>query len=443
MDPCRMIENLVRTQSIPGEKRSQHAQQSDDAKELSRGDIGGGAVGVIRQEVTASLKGPELAQFGAAVPAVIFGLASISVPLSTAQAFGLTEGQTSSMIFALFGIPGLLCLIVARIYRQPVLIAWHVHSLVFITAMSVQYTYPQVLGGLIVAGFLVFLLGALGLSARLASLIPAPIVFGIVAGTALPFVVRVFNEMTTFPLLIGVTVGTYIIGRRSLPAHVPPILPALLIGVGAAIVLGEFGGLPGHWALPVPELILPAFSWQAVVSIAPIVTVFIALQSNLTTSIYLRSQQYEVPDRLTNVLTGGGTSIGAFFGAAPISTGSAVIALVAGPDAGDRRARYWTVYLCGVAWILIALGAATVATIPSIMPLSLLFALAGIVLLGVLGQALQEITRDPLRLGPLFAFVVASSQLTLLGLGPLFWALVIGLAVTLLLERESYSATRS
>jgi benzoate membrane transport protein len=384
-----------------------------------------------------------LEPIGAALPAILFGIGAISIPLAAAQSFGLSDGQTASLIIGLFGIPGVICLLIARVYRQPMLMAWHTSGLIFLTALSTQYSYPQVLGGMVVAGVLVLVFGVFGLSARMAALIPAPIVYGIVAGTMMPFVVRVFTEMTVYPLLIGSTVGTYVLARAYLPPTVPPVLPALLVCAGMALLTGAISGMPGPWALPSPEITVPAFSWQAIMSIAPVIAIFIGVQSNLTTSVYLRSQQYEPPDRFLNAVSGAGTSLGAFLGAVPIGSGSAVIAAVAGPDAGEHRVRYRSIYVCGVAWILIALGAGVVATIPAIVPLALLFALAGIALLGVLTQALTEITRGPVRVGPLFAFIVASSQLTLFGLGPLFWALVIGTAVTLALEKDGYASARA
>jgi benzoate membrane transport protein len=315
--------------------------------------------------------------------------------------------------------------------------------LIFLTALAPQYSYPQVLGGLIFAGLLVLLLGALGLSERMAALVPAPIVFGILAGSIMPFVVRVFTEMTHYPLLIGATLTAYVFGRRFLPPRVPAILPALLVAGLMAGLTGEIARVPDNWSLPVPAFTAPSFSWSAIISISPAIAIFVAVQSNLTTSIYLRSQNFRPFSGLINVLTGGGTTLGAFLGAAPISSGSAVIALVAGPDAGEHRHRYRSVYLCGTIWLLFAVGASVVATLPSIIPLSLLFALAGIALISVLTQALVEITRGPLLIGPLFAFVVSSSQFTLLGLGPLFWALVTGMTVTLVLEKGSYAAVRT
>ena len=84
-----------------------------------------------------------------------------------------------------------------------------------------------------------------------------------------------------------------------------------------------------------------------------------------------------------------------------------------------------------------------VRRLPSLQPLPLLLAIAGLALIGVLAQALGEMVRGPLLLGSLLAFVAASSQLTLFGLGPLFWGLVAGTGVSLLLEAEALLQLRA
>ena len=53
------------------------------------------------------------------------------------------------------------------------------------------------------------------------------------------------------------------------------------------------------------------------------------------------------------------------------------------------------------------------------------------------------VTRGPLVLGPLFAFAIALSKISFLGLGPFFWSLVIGMLVSLLLERKPLEALRA
>jgi len=87
--------------------------------------------------------------------------------------------------------------------------------------------------------------------------------------------------------------------------------------------------------------------------------------------------------------------------------------------------------------------ATTAADLAVLVPSTLLLAMAGLALIAALVGALKEITRGPLVLGPIFAFAVALSNMTLLGLGPFFWSLVIGVGVSLLLERESWRRLRA
>ncbi len=83
------------------------------------------------------------------------------------------------------------------------------------------------------------------------------------------------------------------------------------------------------------------------------------------------------------------------------------------------------------------------AELPNVIPLPLLLALAGLSLVDVLASALQQITRGPLLLGPLFAFAIALSEVSMLGLGPFFWSLVIDTAVSQWLERDALRMLRS
>ena len=135
--------------------------------------------------------------------------------------------------------------------------------------------------------------------------------------------------------------------------------------------------------------------------------------------------------------------LSAFAAPVPVNLGNFVTPLTAGPDAGPHRQRHWSVYVTSGGLLLVALTASVAGALPSAVPLALLFAVAGLGLISVLSNALTEMVKGPLRLGPLFAFVVASSELSLGGFGPAFWALAIGMAVTLLLEQAEWRAARS
>jgi benzoate membrane transport protein len=77
------------------------------------------------------------------------------------------------------------------------------------------------------------------------------------------------------------------------------------------------------------------------------------------------------------------------------------------------------------------------AFLPVILPAAFITTMAGLALVGVLSSALKKVAEGPLRLGPMFAFAIALSDISLLGFGPFFWALIIGTAVSLLLERNA------
>ena len=78
-----------------------------------------------------------------------------------------------------------------------------------------------------------------------------------------------------------------------------------------------------------------------------------------------------------------------------------------------------------------------------LVPPVLLLTMAGLALVPALAVALREISAGPLVLGPLFAFAIALSDMTVLGLGPFFWSLVLGTAISLLLEREGWKELRA
>jgi benzoate membrane transport protein len=102
-----------------------------------------------------------------------------------------------------------------------------------------------------------------------------------------------------------------------------------------------------------------------------------------------------------------------------------------------------TLYLTGVVVVGLGLFGGLAAELAGLVPLSLLLSLAGLAVIDVLSSALQRVVAGPLRLGPLAAFAVALSEISLLGLGPYFWAIVLGMGTSLLLERDALREWRA
>jgi predicted benzoate:H+ symporter BenE len=143
-------------------------------------------------------------------------------------------------------------LLLTILYRQPLLLTGNIFVLIFIASLGGRLSYPELVGASITAGASVVLLGALGLTARLAVWIPAPIVLGLLAGAVMPFVSRIFTSLGDAPALVGGTILAYFVSRRVLGTRLPAILPALIAGLAIAALTGEFGQVPTRLPLPIP-----------------------------------------------------------------------------------------------------------------------------------------------------------------------------------------------
>jgi benzoate membrane transport protein len=373
---------------------------------------------------------------GTAVPVIILLIAALSIVLTAAQAMGMSVAETSSWILVLYGLPGLLSLPIAIRYRQPLLFTGNIFMIIFIASLGDQMAYPELIGATVLAGLAVLLVSVLGLTRRLAAWFPAPIVLGLLAGAVTPFVTEVFTLLGDDPALVGGTIVAYLISRRYLKGRIPPILPTLLAGLLIAALTGQIGRASAGFSLPIPVMTPPVFSLRAIATATPVMVVLFTLQATMPSLIFVRSQGYEPPQRVVDMVGGAGTMLGSFFGPTGISLSLPVTSLVAGPAAGDPHLRYLPVYLGSGAAILIGLLAGFAADLPAIVPLSLLLTLAGLSLVDVLANALRQVSQGPLLLGPLFAFVIALSRISLLGFGPFFWSLVLGISVSMLLERD-------
>ena len=397
-----------------------------------------------------------LPALGAAVPVVIIFVAVLSILLAAAgpEGLALSDAEASGWIVVVYGLPAIPTLVLSYRYRQPMLLTGNVFALIFFTSLGDQFSFRELSGAAFVAGAVVSLIAAFGLTGRLATWIPVPIVHGLVAGAVMPFVANVFSGLSTVdaqglgvavrvPLMVGSAFVAYLLSQRFIGPRLPAIFPTLVAGLLMAGLTGQFGQVPSSFALPEFSFAWPVFSPTAVLGATPVLIALISLQSNLPCVIYMRSQGYQPPERVINVVSGVGTMFASPVGPSAISLAVPLAPLTAGPTAGHPSIRYRSVVVPAAALLLIALLAGTATDLAVLIPPILLFALAGLALVGVLVSSLREIARGPLVLGPIFAFAVALSDMRLLDLGPFFWSLVLGTGISVLLKRDEWNDLRS
>ncbi len=378
-----------------------------------------------------------------AIPMTIFGVAALSIPLALAANLGLSAAATASSIAALYGLSALVSAGLALVCRQPLLVAYNVAAMAVVGTLAGHASYAELRGAVLVAGVLVVLFGWLGLSERLSHWLPTPIIMAVVAGAVLPFVTGIFTAWPDAPLAIGGAFAAYILGRRFLPLKATAALPAMIVGVLGAAASGKLHLSALHWAPPVLSFAPPAFSWTATIAVAPVVAILLTVTSNVVSVVYVRGQGYRPSLRLIDAATGAATIAGSWFGLTPMCMAAFLVAPTAGPEAGEREVRHWSVYFTSVGLALTAVLSGAAAVLLGIVPGVLLLALAGLVLAAVLLSTLADALRGPLTWGPLVTFAAAASKMSYLGFGPLFWGLVLGTVTSLILERRELAALRA
>ena len=378
--------------------------------------------------------------WGAVLSMTVIFIAVLAIPLKAAVDLGLSQAETATWLVAIYGLPGAVALVLALRFREPLLLTGNVFVLIFISRLAGQVTWAELVGASIVAGGVVLLLEPLGLTKKLIAWLPAPIVFALLAGAVLPFFVNMFTELGNAPLLIGGTLLIYLLARAFLEPKVPAILPALVGGLLIAAISGDLSAISLAGSFIAPVLTTPVFSLAAILTVTPVMVVLIEIQSNAPSIVFLKENEYEAPETTVTTVSGLGTMAGSLLGPTGVSLSLPATALIAGPESGEHEQRYLTaVTVAGAAMVIAALGGLAVQLATAI-PAALLVTGVALAVVGILEHALQRATAGPLIWGPLFAFAIALSELSLLGLGPFFWAIAGGLAVSLILERDAWKS---
>jgi benzoate membrane transport protein len=310
--------------------------------------------------------------------------------------------------------------------------------LIFVARLGAELAWSELVGAAMLAGVVVLAVGRAGWTGHLATWLPAPLVYGLLAGAVLPFVVGAFAAGTQAPVIVGAGLVAWIAARRLTEPRVPAVLVAVAATLLATALRGQFGPAPDELALPALRLTTPTLSPAAVLTATPVIVVLVAVQANVPSLVYLRSQGYSPPDRAIETTSGLGTAIGSLFGPIGVSLSLPASALCAAPEAGPHDQRHRAAVLAGAGAVVIGLLGGLAPAMAQLVPDVALATIVGLALLGVLTTAVQRAVRGPLVLGPVVAMVVALSDLRLLGLGAFFWAIVLGLVTSRVLERDHW-----
>jgi len=142
-----------------------------------------------------------------------------------------------------------------------------------------------------------------------------------------------------------------------------------------------------------------------------------------------------VPITAISVGVGLTSLVNALFGGHAATVARTGAAILAGPDAGRPAGRYWASIIAAALTVFVALGAGTLASLVSYLPRTFVVTLAGLAILSSLQSALETAFKGGLKFGALAALAVAATPFTLFGITSALWAILAGLAASMMAER--------
>ncbi|MEJ1097399.1 MULTISPECIES: benzoate/H(+) symporter BenE family transporter [unclassified Pseudoxanthomonas] len=381
------------------------------------------------------LRDLSLSAIAAGFVTVLVGFASSAVIVfQAAQALGASPAEISSWMWALGLGMGLTCLALSLRYRMPVVTAWSTPGAAMLISSAAGLPLSDAIGAFVLSAALIAASGFSGFFERMLSRIPVSLASGMLAGVLLRFGLDVFVAMKTQPAVALGMFVVYLLARRTVPRYA--VIVTLLVGVALAAGLGlmHTEGLKLQLARPV--FIMPTLSVAALFGIALPLFVVTMTSQNVPGVAVIRASGYAIPISPVVGWTGVANLLLAPFGAFALNLAAITAAICMGREAHeDPNRRYVAAMAAGIFYVLIGLFGATVAALFAAFPKELVMAIAGIALLGTIGNGLAAALREETDREPaLVAFLVTASGLSLAGIGSAFWGLVAGV-ITMLMWR--------
>jgi benzoate membrane transport protein len=380
-----------------------------------------------------------------AIAAFLFAASGpVAIILSVGARGGLSESDIASWIFAVFFVNGLITIAMSLLYRQPLVFFWTIPGTVLVGPALTHLSFPEVIGAFIATGILMLVLGLSGWVRRAMAAVPLPIVMAMVAGVFLRFGVDFVHAFRDgFWIALPMTLAFLALSLApKLARFMPPLIGALVVGCIAVWWLGTFAPPAGQlFGFAAPNVYVPRFSWQAMVElVVPLAITVLVVQNGQGVAV-LTAVGHKPPVNAITIACGAGAIVTGFLGAVSTCLTGPSNAIVA--SGGEKERHYTGAMFVGLLALAFGLTAPLFTRLMFGAPKAFIATLAGLAMLRVLQTAFTVSFRDRCTFGALITFIVTVADVPVFNIGAPFWGLVLGLAVSWLLEREDVRRAQS
>ncbi len=369
-----------------------------------------------------------LSHLSAGFIAVLVGYtSSAAIVFQAASAAGAGAAEITSWLWALGLGMGVTCIGLSLAYRTPVLTAWSTPGAALLVGALAGVPMSEAVGAFLFSSALIAACGAFGLFDRLMHHVPRTLAAAMLGGVLLRFGLDLMTSLQADFALVATMFALYLAGRRLLPRYTVPL--ALAGGLLLAAAQGTIRFEAVELAFASPLFTTPSFSPATLIGVGlPLFIVTMASQ-NVPGMAVLRANGYRTPAAPLIGWTGATGVLLAPFGGFAFNLAAITAAICMSKDADpDPARRYLASVWAGVFYLITGVLGATVAGLFAAIPQALILAIAGLALLGTIGNSLAAaLEHEHEREAALVTFLVTASGLSLGGIGSAFWGLVIGL----------------
>lgn len=378
--------------------------------------------------------------FSTGTLAAIFGCTGPAlIIIGGAAEGGLSIEQTVSWLFAVYFFGSLIGVYLALKYRQPIAGAWSIPGAVLVASALQHYSLNEISGAYLVSGILVFILGISGLIGKIMKWIPVPIVMAMIVGAMIKFGTGMITSLEGTPLIVGTAILVYLFSSRYIK-KVPPILMSFVAGGILAAVMGEFQSSSMEAGITLPQILLPTFSFESIISVSIPLTLLVIGAENAQAIGVLMAEGYKPPINSMTIWSGIGGIVTSLFGGHNANIAGPMTAICSSRESGENKeGRYASVIVNAVIFGGFGLIAGLAVPFVTALPGALISTVAGLAMIGVLVSSLQAtFTERKFQIGAFFSLVIAMSGVSFFSISSPFWALIGGVIVSLIIEKGDF-----
>nr|WP_267965979.1 benzoate/H(+) symporter BenE family transporter [Halomonas aerodenitrificans] len=374
----------------------------------------------------------------AGLVAGVFGLSAGVIHISAGTAAGLDSSFIMIWVISYLMINGLFGLLVPSYYRLPLPMANSIPGALLFAAVIPVVGLEAALGATLIAGAISLIAGLTGVMATVMRLIPMPIVMGMIAGVLLSFGTRMVGSLDDALLPASIMILSFFLAAR-LFRRVPPLLVAMGAGIAYLMATGvDFSGIQA--TVRFPEFVVPEFTLGAFLAYGlPLAIILVGMETPAGVGLVKGMGYDKVPANGITAVGGLGTMISSFFNLHSTCIAAPMTGICSSPEAGERDKRWVAAVITGAIFVVCAPFYGYVVSLIEATPGYFIAIIAGLALVRVLTSALAiAFSGKKHEMGALFAFLIAASGIQILGIGASFWALVLGVLISMIFETKDF-----